>query len=92
MTVNFFGSAAPACSRLPIDVYPDAGIEALDCDLNVIEPLAGEGIVNQDGSCICDMCLACAGTSEQSNTSPSHFCSTVPVKQSTWGMIKLLYR
>jgi hypothetical protein len=97
LTVNFFGSGlAPVCSQVTVGVYPEAGVEALDCDWNVVNPAVDPGIVNPDGSCDCSLCrtgteTACAIKLAQAETIPSPFCATSPVNQSTWGMIKSLY-
>ena len=96
MTINFFGSAAPACSIVEVDVYPGAGVEALDCEGNVTNPAAGRVYVNPDGTCTCTACrtgteTACANKVGTSENSASNFCATVPVEQSTWGMIKSFY-
>jgi len=97
LTANFFGSGlVPACSRIKVDAYPGGGVEALDCAWNVVNPGAGEGIINSDGSCDCTMCrpgveTLCAIKLAPEETIPSRFCATSPVDQSTWGIIKSLY-
>jgi hypothetical protein len=96
LTVNFLGSAVPTCTPIAIDAHPGGGVEGLDCDLNVIHPAADISYVNPDGSCTCHTCrtgteTACTTKLGPAETIPSDFCATVPVDQSTWGMIKSLY-
>ena len=75
---NFFGSSAPACSRIQIvadPLAPTGGIEGVDCLLppdgpNKNIPTGGTAIVNSNGECLCN----------------------VPVEESTWGGIKALYQ
>lgn len=55
-TINFFGSAAPACSMINIVADPGAlsgQIEAVDCASFKVFPTGGAGIVNPDGTCDC---------------------------------------
>jgi hypothetical protein len=98
LTVNFFGSGmAPVCSQVTIDPYPGAGVEAVDCDGNVTYPVAGSGVVNPDVYCFCTICAAgkeaaCATKPGPERDSASNFCGAVPVEQTTWGMIKALYK
>ena len=97
LIANFFGSAALPCTMIGIDTYPGAGLEGLDCDLNVVNPAAGRAYVNADASCPCTACLtgmesACVKKVGPKKTALSNFCATVPVEQSTWGTIKSLYR
>lgn len=96
VTVHFFGTSAPACTEIFIDAYPEAGVEALDCNFDVFNPAAGMGYVNPDGTCPCSACTtgaeaACASKVGPTETAASNFCATVPVEQSTWGLIKALY-
>ena len=102
-TVNFFGSAAPACTYISIEpdpAAPSGQIEALDCNWNVMYPTGGAAIVNPTAGCSCHAGLV-AGTEnhpskkrDEGNASKSpaaHFCSPVPVQPSTWGAIKSMY-
>jgi hypothetical protein len=102
-TVNFFGSAAPPCtyiSIVPDPAAPSGSIEALDCNWNPMYPTGGQAIVNPEGGCFCHAAVAPGGENRAPNErgidNPSklpaaHFCSPVPVQQSTWGAIKSLY-
>jgi len=77
-SANFFGTVAPACSRITIvadPLAPTGGIEGVDCLLppdgpNKNVPTGGTGIVNGDETCNCN----------------------VPVEDTTWGGIKALYK
>lgn len=98
LTVNFLSSGlAPACSQVAIDVYPGAGVEALDCDLSVVNPRTCGGSVNNNGTCNCDdLGWTCpepsrAKKARSGRFAGSDFCALLPVDQSTWGMIKALY-
>ena len=54
MTVNFFGSGAPACTQIGIVPAPGAaGVRAVDCAENAVIVPGGQGIANPDVSCPC---------------------------------------
>jgi hypothetical protein len=103
-SITFLGSAAPPCTFLSI--VPDPAtvtgqIEGLDCDWNLVFPTGGTAIVNSDGSCFChagpevaaeDDATTSKTKNEMAKAAPTHFCAPLPVQQSTWGMIKSLYR
>jgi hypothetical protein len=55
-TANFFGSAAPACSRIYVVADPAATtgqIEVVDCAGGLLFASGGVGCVNSDGGCVC---------------------------------------
>jgi hypothetical protein len=89
----FFGSFAPTCSYVGIAGHPvDGDIWALDCESNMVYASGGQAIVNPDGSCFCHADPGKAKVKHETKRSAANFCSAVPVEQSTWGMIKALYR
>jgi len=54
--INFFGSAAPACTMINVVADPaslSGSIEAVDCEEFKVFPTGGAGIVNPDGTCDC---------------------------------------
>jgi len=54
MTVNFLGSAAPACELIRIVAAPSKpGVRAVDCEENSLLIPGGEGRINPDGTCTC---------------------------------------
>ena len=54
MTINFFGSAAPACALVSIVAAPGkAGVRSVDCAENSVLIAGGQGRVNPDGTCQC---------------------------------------
>ena len=97
LTANFLGSGlAPVCGQVTVDAYPGAGVEALDCGWNVVNPAVEPGVVNPDGSCDCSPCrtgteTACVKKLGPARLVVSNFCTALPVDKSTWGMIKSLY-
>jgi hypothetical protein len=55
-TANFFGSSAPACSRIYVVADPAAAtgqIEVVDCAGGLLFASGAVGCVNSDGSCYC---------------------------------------
>jgi hypothetical protein len=80
---NFFGSVAAPCTQIHIVADPGAlsgQIEGVDCDENLFYPTGGAGVVNGGTECYCGC--------------PPSLCPppVVPVKESTWGAIKSMYR
>ena len=59
LTINFFtnGLTGPCCYYpiLPDPVVTSGKIEVVDCNNNLLFASGGEGIVNADGSCQCDV-------------------------------------
>lgn len=95
LEINTFGAGVTfPCSYInvmPDPAEPSGSVVALDCDWNVTFPTSGPAVVNPTPGCSCTLCLSC--TTEIAETSPgvSHFCSWVPVEQTTWGKIKSMY-
>ena len=88
-----FGFSAPACSPVGIDGHPvDGMIWALDCESNLLYASGGNAVVNPTVECPCHADPGRAELKDEPRKSAANFCAAVPVEQSTWGMIKSLYR
>lgn len=90
--IQYFNVAGtPDCSSLVVGPHPaslSGQIEVCDCNGNLLVGVGSQLWIDLYGNCPCNVAKAipALGPAKQG------YCGPVPVKQSTWGEIKSLYR